>query len=102
MAGLNFFVASLASPSRWSSKSSRNFKNMIQVSIGNRSRSPFSPLSLRMMSRADLMSEASDWTVVAFRLLRIDLAIGACFHLQFQLLNTKFGEPAPRGNIFGI
>ena len=28
---------------------------MIQVSIGRRSRSPFSPLSLRMMSRADLI-----------------------------------------------
>src|SRR5205823_5834379 len=38
---------------------------MIQVSIGNRSRSPFSPLSLRMMSRADLISEPSDCAVVA-------------------------------------
>ena len=36
------------------SRSSRNLRNMIQVSIGSRSRSPFSPLSLRMMSRADL------------------------------------------------
>src|SRR4051812_22063928 len=35
--------------------SSMNFKNMIQVSMGRRSRSPLSPLSFRMMSRADLI-----------------------------------------------
>jgi len=34
---------------------------MIQVSIGRRSRSPFSPLSLRMMSREDLMMADRDW-----------------------------------------
>ena len=32
---------------------------MIQVSIGSRSRSPFSPLSLRMIWRADLMMRSS-------------------------------------------
>ena len=64
MAGLNFFPASLASPSRCSSRSSRNFRNMIHVSIGSRSRSPLSPLSLRMMSRADFRSAPSDWAVV--------------------------------------
>ena len=37
---------------------------MIQVSIGSRSRSPFRPLSLRMMSRADLMRLPSCWAVV--------------------------------------
>ena len=37
------------------SRSSRNLRNMIQVSSGRRSRSPLSPLSLRMMSRADLI-----------------------------------------------
>ncbi len=38
---------------------------MIQVSIGRRSRSPLSPLSLRMMSRADLMRLPSCWAVVS-------------------------------------
>ncbi len=37
---------------------------MIHVSIGNRSRSPLSPLSLRMMSRADFRSAPSDRAVV--------------------------------------
>jgi len=39
--------------------------NIIQVSMGRRSRSPLSPLSLRMMSRQDLTRLASccavDW-----------------------------------------
>src|ERR1035437_3799509 len=39
---------------------------MIQVSIGRRSRSPLSPLSLRMMSRADFRSAPSDWAVVGW------------------------------------
>jgi hypothetical protein len=39
----NFLPARAASSLRWSSRSSRNLRNMIQVSIGNRSRSPFSP-----------------------------------------------------------
>ena len=46
------------------SMSSRNFRNMIQVSIGNRSRSPLSPLSLRMMSRQDFTMDESRWAVV--------------------------------------
>src|SRR5438552_17232216 len=54
MAWRNFLPASFASSSRPCSMSSRNFRNMIQVSIGRRSRSPFSPLSFRMMSRLDL------------------------------------------------
>jgi hypothetical protein len=37
---------------------------MIQVSNGRRSRSPLSPLSLRMMSRADLKRLPSIWAVV--------------------------------------
>ena len=44
--------------------SSRNLRNMIQVSMGRRSRSPLSPLSLRMISRADLMMLPSCWAVV--------------------------------------
>src|SRR6266516_1343905 len=64
MAGRNFFPASLASCSRCCSRSSRNFRNMIQVRSGSRSRSPFKPLSLRMMSRADLSSEPRVWAVV--------------------------------------
>ena len=64
MAGRNFLPASAASSSRCSSRSSRNFRNMIQVSIGSRSRSPFRPLSLRMMSRADLSRLPRGWAVV--------------------------------------
>src|SRR5262245_1728173 len=55
MAGLYFLLATLALTSSSFSRSSRNLRNMIHVSIGRRSRSPLSPLSLRMMSRADLM-----------------------------------------------
>ena len=47
---------------------------MIHVSSGKRSRSPFKPLSLRMMSRADLSRLPSDWAVV-----------GATFVLTFVL-----------------
>ena len=54
MAGRNFLPRSLASSSRICSMSSRNLRNMIQVSIGRRSRSPLRPLSFRMMSRQDL------------------------------------------------
>src|SRR6266851_4846932 len=64
-AGRNFFPASAAPCWRCASRSSRNFRNMIHVSSGNRSRSPFRPLSLRMMSRADLSSEPRAWAVVA-------------------------------------
>src|SRR6266481_1535960 len=45
--------------------SSRNFRNMIQVSIGRRSMSPLRPLSLRMMSRHALMMLPS-WCAVDF------------------------------------
>ena len=38
---------------------------MIQVSMGRRSRSPLSPLSLRMMSRADLIRLPRRWAVVS-------------------------------------
>src|SRR5262249_54121819 len=54
----------LARSSRTSSWSSRNLRNMTQVSIGRRSRSPLSPLSFRMMSRADLTWFPSRWAVV--------------------------------------
>ena len=54
----------LASSSRICSMSSRNFKNITQVSIGSRSRSPLSPLSFRMMSRHDFTMEESRWAVV--------------------------------------
>ena len=49
---------------------------MIQVSMGRRSRSPFSPLSLRMMSRADLMMLPSCWAVVGRFGLRSVLLAG--------------------------
>ena len=54
----------LASSSRICSMSSRNFRNITQVSIGSRSRSPLSPLSFRMMSRHDFTIEESRWAVV--------------------------------------
>ena len=76
MAGRNFLPRELGLlVSARVSRSSRNFRNMIQVSIGSRSRSPLSPLSLRMMSRADLSScrAAGRWSAggaVRGRLLR--------------------------------
>src|SRR5438445_3120789 len=63
MAGRKRLPESLASSARTLSISSRNLRNMIQVSIGRRSRSPLRPLSLRMMSRQDLTIEASCWAV---------------------------------------
>ena len=59
IAGRNFFPESSASSSRMRSMSSRNFRNMTQVSMGSRSKSPFRPLSLRMMSRHDLINVPS-------------------------------------------
>src|SRR5258708_1798566 len=64
MAGTKRLPATLASVWRTFSMSSRNFKNIIQVSIGNRSRSPFKPLSLRIMSRQDFTRLPNDWAVV--------------------------------------
>src|SRR6266446_7402103 len=64
MAARNLRPASAASSSRSISRSSRNFRNMIQVSNGSRSRSPLRPLSLRMMSRADFTRLPSACTVV--------------------------------------
>ena len=59
------FARHLALPARAiCSMSSRNLRNMIQVSIGRRSRSPLSPLSLRMMSRQDLTMDESRCAVV--------------------------------------
>src|SRR5438445_13855620 len=54
----------LASSSRICSMSSRNLRNITQVSIGRRSRSPLSPLSFRMMSRQALTMEERRWAVV--------------------------------------
>src|ERR1035441_4951081 len=45
---------------------------MIHVSIGSRSKSPFRPLSLRMMSLADLSRAPRDWAVVG---VKVDLGI---------------------------
>src|SRR5437867_3829296 len=88
MAGLNFFAASFASPSRWNSKSSRNFKNMFQVSIGNRSRSPLRPLSLLMMSLADLISAPRDWAVVG----DAGGGLGFCAMRISPVRNWRFAE----------
>src|SRR6266508_2338169 len=84
MAGRNFFPARAASCSRCASRSSRNFRNMIQVRSGSRSRSPFRPLSLRMMSRADLSSDPSAWAVVA--------ATGGAFALGGIELGLELGH----------
>src|SRR5262245_53133109 len=67
MAGLNFLPASWASASRCVSRSSRNFRNMTHVSIGRRSKSPFRPLSFRIISLADLSNAPSDCAVVWIR-----------------------------------
>src|SRR5271170_3679585 len=64
IAARNFLPASAASSSRCDSRSSRNFRNMIQVRSGRRSRSPFNPLSLRIMSRADFKRLPSACAVV--------------------------------------
>src|ERR1700737_4678075 len=63
MAWRNFLPARVASSFRVSSMSSRNLRNMIQVSIGKRSRSPLNPLSFRMMSRLDFTMLPSCWAV---------------------------------------
>src|SRR5438132_2255332 len=64
MTGRNGLRASFALVSASASWSSRNLRNMIQVRSGSRSRSPLSPLSLRMMSRADLSRLPSACAVV--------------------------------------
>src|SRR6266705_950808 len=68
---------------------------MIHVSMGRRSRSPFSPLSLRMMSRADLMSEPSCWAVVSGAADCFVLAME--FNLRFQITNIRSQISAFRG-----
>src|SRR3989304_5211837 len=69
MAGTKRLPSRVASVSRSCSASSRNLRNMIHVSMGSLSSSPLRPLSLRMMSRADLITEASCWAVDAGTLL---------------------------------
>src|SRR5438132_13518317 len=85
MAARNLRPASAASSSRSISRSSRNFRNMIQVSNGRRSRSPFSPLSLRMISRADFSKLPSDCAVVGCgTILRVAADLGGIeMSLQF-------------------
>ena len=89
MAGLNFLPASLASSSRCLLQSSRNFRNMIQVSIGRRSRSPFSPLSLRMMSRADLMRLPSVGRWSSVRLCLALLFLLCCLRPRRAVLASR-------------
>ena len=63
---------------------------MIQVSIGKRSRSPLSPLSLRMMSRQDLTMDESRCAVVrGWEFL--DLVARAIVSLaECQISNLRF------------
>ncbi len=65
--------------------SSIYFRNMIHVSIGRRSRSPLSPLSFRIMSRADLMRLPSCCAVVSGWESFLARAIN-----QSQMTNFKF------------
>ena len=87
IAGRKRLPAICASCSAICSMSSRNLRNMIQVSIGSRSRSPLSPLSLRMMSRQDFTMDESRCAVVrgcAFFCVR------AIFdNLKLQISNLK-------------
>src|ERR1700691_4441998 len=91
MEALNFLPASLASSSRCCSRSSRNLRNMIHVSNGRRSRSPFSPLSFRMMSRADLRRLPSICDVV------VGAALFAPFFFDLggieESLKFVYGQP---------
>src|SRR5436309_10929416 len=64
---------------------------MIHVSIGNRSRSPFRPLSLRMMSRADLISEPSDCAVVG---------AARVFVMELAFIQIRVGRPCGRNSGF--
>src|ERR1700750_906951 len=50
-----------ASSSCLISRSSKNFKNIIQVKSGRRSTSPFRPLSLRSICRTDFMRAERSW-----------------------------------------
>src|ERR1039458_3700130 len=56
---------------------------MIQVSIGNRSKSPFRPLSFLMISLADLRRVPRDWAVV-------DAGLGFCFRMSLSLSGGGF------------
>src|SRR5438552_2640071 len=70
---------------------------MIHVSIGNLSRSPLSPLSLRMMSRADLIRLPRDWAVVG-ALLILDMrwssrrSFGAENHKRGEIGSARLGD----------
>ena len=61
---------------------------MIQVSNGRRSRSPLSPLSLRMMSRADLSNAPRDRAVVGGVValdIKMNLGLNPDFGLNHDL-----------------
>ena len=75
---------------------------MIQVSSGSRSRSPFSPLSLRMMSRADLKRLPSAWAVVGAGPLVDFVGLrGIEFILQFGYGRPKLIGAAEEADDFG-
>src|SRR5438128_2567606 len=99
MARRNVLPARDASCSRCSSKSSKNLRNMIHVSSGNRSRSPFSPLSLRMMSRADLRRLPRDWAVVGAGVAEVFFALGGIeVLLEFGYRMAKLIGPPEHGD----
>src|ERR1019366_8837975 len=102
MAGRNFLPASAASSSRWISRSSRNFRNMIQVSSGSRSRSPFSPLFLRIMARADFKRLPSACAVVGAGPLVDPVGLrGIEFILQFSYGGQEPIDASEEENDFG-
>ena len=81
MAGRYRLTASWLPASRICSISSRNLRNMIQVSSGRRSRSPLSPLSLRMMSRRGF-DQATELLGCRLRLFRRDFSCSAIISLS--------------------
>src|SRR6266699_3242635 len=94
MAGRKRLPESLASSARTLSISSRNLRNMIQVSIGRRSRSPLRPLSLRMMSRLDLTMEASCcavdcWTSFAWAFFGWPFVATFCLGMVLSLIRVQ-------------
>src|SRR5437762_12061670 len=98
MAGRNFLRARATSSSRCNSKSSKNLRNMIHVSRGNRSRSPFNPLSFRMMSRADLIRLPRDCAVVGVALF-LALALGGIeILLQFVYSIAELIRPTEQSD----
>jgi len=84
MAGRNLSPFRIASCSRIFSMSSMNLRNITQTSMGKRSRSPERPLSLRMMSRQDLMMLPSCCAVVSWASVDVNVDVDADVDLDLR------------------